>query len=67
VVIAEQRPEDQRAERRAEHRSEEDERDATGAPLHRIHVGGGSPREDHRARGGADEGEAENDEWGRDP
>ena len=64
LLAGEERPEDERAERGAEERTEEDERDPARPALGREHVGGGRAREQHRSLRDADEREADDDERG---
>ena len=62
VLSCEKRPEDERAERGAEQRPEEDVRDRPRLPLRRIHVRRGRAREQDAAVHRADADEAEDDE-----
>ena len=64
ILPREQRPEDERTERRTEERPEEDVGDRARATLGRVHVGGGRPRQQDGAVHRADAHEAEDDEDG---
>ena len=64
VLAGEQRPEDERAERGAEERAEEDVRDPAGAALGRIHVRRRGTGEQDRALRDPDEREPEDHERG---
>ena len=62
LLPGEERPEDERAERRTEERAEEHVGDAACASRGRVHVGGCGPRQQDRPLGDADQREPEDDD-----